>query len=99
MARQNVRAEHIQPQQEARYEGYAWEPLVKKYLANKSRVTLLEMAVHALKFEIDPPTYIQGESTRAPAREPKQWTMHSAALGSAPVRALVLSGKTRAFAH
>jgi predicted P-loop ATPase len=57
--------DHIAPQQEARYESDAWEPVVKKYIGNKTRVTLLEVAVHALKYEIEPPTYMQGEPTPA----------------------------------
>jgi predicted P-loop ATPase len=58
--------EHIQPQQDARYESDAWEPAVKKYLAGKIRVTLLEVAVGALKYEVEPPVRYEGEP--APAR-------------------------------
>jgi Virulence-associated protein E-like domain len=52
---------HIMPQQAARYESDIWEPLVRKYLAGKATVTLLQVAVHALKFEAEPPTYQEGE--------------------------------------
>jgi predicted P-loop ATPase len=52
---------HMVPQQAARYEGDAWEPVVRKYLGNKTRVTLLEVAVGALKFEVDPPQHMEGE--------------------------------------
>jgi predicted P-loop ATPase len=31
---------HIQPEQEARFEGDAWEDTIRKYLENKSRVTV-----------------------------------------------------------
>ena len=52
---------HIADQQAARYESDIWEPLVRKYLGGKSRVTLLEVAVHALHYEVQPPTYFEGE--------------------------------------
>jgi predicted P-loop ATPase len=58
--------EHIMPEQEARYEADVWETLVRKYLDGKASVTLLQVAIHALKFEIEPPSYMQGEP--APAR-------------------------------
>jgi predicted P-loop ATPase len=53
--------EHIQPQQDARYESDVWEPVVKKYLAGKTRVTLLQVAVGALKYEVEPPIRHEGE--------------------------------------
>jgi predicted P-loop ATPase len=58
--------EHIQPEQEARYESDVWETLVRTYLDRKTEVTLLQVAIHALKFEIEPPSYMQGDP--APAR-------------------------------
>jgi predicted P-loop ATPase len=57
--------EHIQPQQEARYESDAWEPVVKNWLASKTRATLLEVAIGALKYEVEPPQYAEGESRPA----------------------------------
>jgi len=57
---------HIQSEQEARYEGDAWETLVRQYLEGKTSVTSLQVAIHALKFEIEPPRYVQGE--HSPAR-------------------------------
>jgi predicted P-loop ATPase len=42
---------HIMPEQEARYEADAWEENIGKYLEAKSRVTIGEIAVHALSFE------------------------------------------------
>jgi predicted P-loop ATPase len=56
---------HIQPEQEARYEADVWETLVRNYLDRKTEVTLLQVAIHALKFEIEPPHYVQGEPTPA----------------------------------
>jgi predicted P-loop ATPase len=53
--------EYIQPEQEARYEGDAWEPVVNKFLTGKTQVTLLEVAVGALKFEVEPPVRYAGE--------------------------------------
>jgi predicted P-loop ATPase len=58
--------EQIIPQQDARFEGDAWEPIIRKYLGTKMRTNILEIAVNALKFELKPPTYTKGES--APAR-------------------------------
>jgi predicted P-loop ATPase len=58
--------EYIQPEQEARYEADVWETLVRNYVDGKASVTLLQVAIHALKFEIEPPSYMQGEP--APAR-------------------------------
>jgi len=56
---------HIQSEQEARYEGDAWETLVRQYLEGKTSVTSLQVAIHALKFEIEPPRYVQGEPSPA----------------------------------
>jgi predicted P-loop ATPase len=52
---------HVQPQQDARYESDVWEPVVKKYLTGKTRVTLLQVAVGALKYEAEPPVRHEGE--------------------------------------
>jgi hypothetical protein len=50
--------EHIMPEQEARYELDAWEQPIARYLAilhPPKKTTLLEVAVEALGFEIEPP--------------------------------------------
>jgi len=57
--------EHIQSEQEARYEGDVWESLVRAYLDRKTSVTLLQVAIHALKYEIEPPHRMEGEPTPA----------------------------------
>jgi predicted P-loop ATPase len=44
-------AQHIAPQQEARYEADAWEERVGAYLAGKSRVTVGEVAREALSVD------------------------------------------------
>lgn len=44
-------AEHIKPQQEARYEADAWEQAVAEWLPDKAKVTILEVARGALNFE------------------------------------------------
>ena len=56
----------IQPEQEARYEADVWETLVRDYLEGEVHVTLLDVAIDALKFEIEPPSRREGEP--APAR-------------------------------
>ena len=43
--------EHIKPQQEARYEADAWEDRVRQHLEGKSKVTVLDVAVHGLSFD------------------------------------------------
>ena len=43
--------EHIKPQQEARFEGDAWEQYVVEYLRGKERVTVTEVAVHGVGLE------------------------------------------------
>jgi predicted P-loop ATPase len=58
--------EQIMPQQDARFEGDVWEPIVRKFIGGKQRVSLLEIAVNALKYEIKPPVYVKGEA--GPAR-------------------------------
>ena len=44
-------AEHIAPQQAARYEGDAWEELIAEYLLGKARVTVTQVARAALNME------------------------------------------------
>jgi predicted P-loop ATPase len=53
--------EHIAPEQEGRYEADVWETLVRDYLDGEDRVTLLGVAVEALKFEVEPPRHMDGE--------------------------------------
>ena len=43
--------EHIQPEQEARYEADAWEERIDQYIAAKTKVTIGEIAHSALGFE------------------------------------------------
>jgi predicted P-loop ATPase len=43
--------QHIMPQQAARYEADAWEENIGTYLAQKSKVTVGEVGVHALGFQ------------------------------------------------
>jgi hypothetical protein len=43
--------EHIQPEQAARYEADVWEEKIADYLRTASRVTVGEVATHALNFE------------------------------------------------
>jgi predicted P-loop ATPase len=45
-------AEHIAPQQEARYEHDAWEQPIAKWLDDQDRVTIYEVAFQALKFDM-----------------------------------------------
>ena len=52
--------EHAIPEQAARYESDPWEPVVRNYLASKARVSLLEVFVGALKFEVEPPAHKEG---------------------------------------
>lgn len=44
-------AEHIRPQQEARFEADAWEDAIAEWLGGKDRVTVLEVARGALSME------------------------------------------------
>lgn len=44
-------AEHIKPEQEARYEADAWEEAVATYLTGKDKVTVLSVAMHGLRFD------------------------------------------------
>ena len=43
--------EHIQPEQEQRYEADAWEENIREYLNGKTRVTIGQVARDALEFE------------------------------------------------
>jgi predicted P-loop ATPase len=43
---------HIKPQQEARYEGDAWEQSIAEYLDGKAKVTLMEVAEQVLSIEV-----------------------------------------------
>jgi predicted P-loop ATPase len=49
--------EHIQPEQEARYEADAWEELVAKFLKDKLKTTVLRVAVGALAYEGERPNF------------------------------------------
>lgn len=44
---------HIQPQQEARYEGDAWEEPIRVFLQGVSRTTIIQVAKSALDFKTD----------------------------------------------
>ena len=44
-------AEHIRPQQEARYEEDAWEQAIAEFVSGKDKVTALQVAVHALSID------------------------------------------------
>ena len=44
-------AQHIRPEQDARYEADAWEEAVAAYLQGKLKVTILEVAVLGLAFD------------------------------------------------
>jgi predicted P-loop ATPase len=46
---------YIMPEQEARYEGDAWEEPIAKFLQNKAKTTILLVAGGALGFEIERP--------------------------------------------
>jgi predicted P-loop ATPase len=43
--------QHIEPEQEARFEADAWEPAIADYLSGQKAVTLLEVARMALSME------------------------------------------------
>ena len=45
-------AEHIAPQQAARYEGDAWEEPIAEYLLGKSRVTVTQVARGAVNMDM-----------------------------------------------
>ena len=44
-------AKHIRPQQDERFEADAWEAEIQKYLQDKNRVTVLEIARQCLAIE------------------------------------------------
>ena len=44
-------AEHIAPEQEARYEADAWEPMIEEWLTYRNETTVGEVAMGALNFE------------------------------------------------
>jgi hypothetical protein len=46
----------IEPEQEARFEPDAWEQPIKDYLEGEQRTTILDIAIGALGYEIEPPT-------------------------------------------
>jgi hypothetical protein len=54
-AEQRAEREHIQPQQEARYEADVWEDKIHDILLDKSRVTVGEVAIDGLGFETPAP--------------------------------------------
>jgi len=45
-------AEHIAPQQAARFETDAWEDRIHEFLSDKGRVTVLDVAQHGLSMEV-----------------------------------------------
>ena len=52
VARQGFRAEHIAPQQSARYELDAWSDAAMRYLQTVARTTIPEIAANALGLDI-----------------------------------------------
>ncbi len=48
---QQFEAQHIKPEQDARYEADAWEQAIADYVKDKDKVTVLEVAVHGLGFD------------------------------------------------
>ena len=44
-------AEHIKPEQDARYEADAWEQAISEFLKGKLQTSVLEVAVHGLGFD------------------------------------------------
>jgi hypothetical protein len=54
-AEQRDEREHIQPQQEARYEADVWEDKIHDILLDKSRVTVGQVAIDGLEFETPAP--------------------------------------------
>lgn len=47
----NFEIDHVQPEQEARFEADAWEDVIGDYLEHQSRVTVTEIARNALSME------------------------------------------------
>ena len=62
--------EFIQPEQEARYEGDAWEEPIARYLNRErdKRVTLIQIAIGALGYEGDRPLMPLSRDEPQPAR-------------------------------
>jgi predicted P-loop ATPase len=66
-------AEHIKPEQDARYEADAWEEAIAAYLAGKTEVTITEVAKRALR--IDTPRLGTSEQRRiGAALDRLDWT-------------------------
>ena len=57
--------EYVTPEQEARYEGDAWEMPIADFLASQTKTTVLAVAVNALHFELERPLVEDGEPTPA----------------------------------
>jgi predicted P-loop ATPase len=55
--------DQIAPEQEARYEGDAWEEPIARFLSGRDKVTILEVAQGALGFERDSQMTFQGSGT------------------------------------
>jgi hypothetical protein len=51
----------IAPEQETRYETDAWEPLIRDYLQDVNRTSVLHIATGALGYELEPPESQAGE--------------------------------------
>jgi Virulence-associated protein E-like domain len=53
----------IMPEQAARFESDPWAPVIGRWLGKegKTRATITEIAVGALNYEVEPPTYREGE--------------------------------------
>ena len=49
----NFEREHIMPEQEARYEGDAWEEPIREFLQTATRTTIIRIAKSALDFKVD----------------------------------------------
>jgi predicted P-loop ATPase len=49
----NFEREHIKPEQEARYEGDAWEEPIREFLQTATRTTIIQIAKSALDFKAD----------------------------------------------
>jgi hypothetical protein len=53
------------PEQKARFESDPWEPVIANYLEGKTTVTMVQVFIGALKYEIEPPgAAAEGESSR-----------------------------------
>src|SRR4051794_23423287 len=49
---ENFEREHIQPEQEARFEADAWEDAIADFLVGRKNITVLEVAKGALSMEV-----------------------------------------------